>query len=323
MNIKGTGWLRWIALGALVTISTCSRYPERITLRFEIQYPGLASGSDIQLLANGRPAAGASFESRPNERLPDGFEKYIRLDVPARVGRKGLVDPPSLSMKLLLTSGWIEEALSYYPPDLEDIRDGLKYPPPGIRVIRIDSPHFSTVRTISLWVDNRGGKGGELSIGEVERPIAADSASCVKVYSLEGSPTAVRFEGKPIGGLSLPGPKRDEHVKPQDNVVTTMAELEKRDFRERPTFLVDISGARCYRVRHVFYGFGGGEESPVYLSGQKIYPLSMGDPYYFLERAPDQIKVTTSESGGHWSNNAVVMELIEIPCSSIPAGLRK
>ena len=169
---------------------------------------------------------------------------------------RGRFQPDLLKIETLAPQGWEPRTFRTYDSDVS----------------------LGSVSTTGLYVDNRGHGATRLQCGELELDIAAGAAEHRKVLApLLGGSAAVRIDGNKVGTLE-----------------------------DKPV-LIDVLGTRTYRLRDVTYGSGvlqamwavqglqgqlpePGPPDSVY--EQKHVHQLPGEVDYFLEAAPEKIKVT-------------------------------
>jgi hypothetical protein len=170
---------------------------------------------------------------------------------------RGRFEPGLLKVETLAPQGWERRTFRTYDSD-----------------VSLDS-----VSTTGLYIDNRGHGATRLQCGQLELDIAAGAGERHNVLAPPlGPPAAVRIDGREVGTLG-----------------------------DRPV-LIDVLGTRTYRLRELSYGSGvlqamwavqgvqgqrpdPGPPDTVYES-KHVHPLP-GDVDYFLEAAPEKIKVAT------------------------------
>jgi hypothetical protein len=276
--------------------------PKQVTFRLDVR-PLTDPTPALRLLADGREVG--------------VFTQAASVTIPSRAHRS--FDPaamaPKLTAQAMSPCGWrdVSVHVDNVPPADELRAAELARRELPLRV----APGYLESNTVAFWADNGGGPERRLAIGQMEIKIPAGErreyslpvADCAEglAVTLDGEkvaelPPAVVKKGFDQGSsYSLGHPDVDESVS--------------------RVFLLDTSGARCYRITERkygkpgedYFGFAPGETSMTYRR-KHLHRLMPTEVHFFLEKAPKNIQVSTSFSSVSFGLFELRNELVEIPC---------
>lgn len=258
-----------------VTFSVIVEHPPR-TLPLRI----LADGREVQTLAALPLFAKTGLEQ-------------TSLEVKGRAQRRyGPEMLPSVAVQTLMPCGWKDLNVRVNEvPSVEDMeKTGQER---GKATIRIAAFPGRKAQLLWIAVDNRGGPQHEVTVGSVTRAIPPDSAG-VSIWPAPdcGEGVQVKLDGEGIGALTS-----WRELSPEEDSQQYVA-CANAPFGSSAraacffTYLIDVSGKRCYRARRLTYGppsaYLGGAESATIPAG-RFHRLPGLD--YFLESAPGAVNV--------------------------------
>ncbi|HUF79540.1 MAG TPA: hypothetical protein VMN03_00270 [Burkholderiales bacterium] len=276
--------------------------PKRVTYRLEFR-PARDPSPAVRLRADGRELG--------------VFTAPATLALPSRPHRKFEPEAllPKLTAQMLSPCGWRDVSVAVDgAPSAEELRaaerDHQELP------LRVTSGSLQ-LNHAEFWTDNRGGPEARLAIGQMEVKLPADAhqeyalplADCAEglAVTLDGKkvaelPPAITQAGFDQGSTySLGHPDVDESVS--------------------RVFLLDVSGARCYRITEKkygkpgadYFGFAPGETEMTYRR-KHLHRMMPTDVHFFLEKAPKTLQVSTQFSAVSYGMFELRNELVEIPC---------
>lgn len=142
------------------------------------------------------------------------------------------------------------------------------------------NPPYQSDRSMSIGLDNRGGKVRTLEVGELSYPVEEGRLARLETYQPECSNATIKIDGKEIGSLPAAAKPTDPYA-----------------YREPLYVLIDTTATRCYQVRAITYSaytyLGPGPSVVESLHGKVLYVLEHY-PQYALTPAAGSI---TSQSG--------------------------
>ena len=179
-------------------------------------------------------------------------------------------DGPALTAKILLPCGWRETPVFENSRFMPRVGADGKFAEPGGVSFAIPGGYARNY----FIVDNRRGPEATLKLGEVTRPIPADSKEVFLVPAPDcESATDLELHGRTIAKLPVVAEEKSA---------------------EGAYYMLDPTGRRCYQFRTVQYGTrlktaDDRDDSPV-LVARQIHRLPAKVDHVF-EKAPDKVKV--------------------------------
>lgn len=294
---------RYILLAVFVVLAAVSGIgiwqqlrPKQVTFRLKVQMPSDPSPA-IRLLADGRELG--------------VFTQTTSLTLPSRSHRK--LEPeamlPELTAQAMSPCGWRDVKLSVSgAPTAEDLkaaeRDEKELP------LRLSTGQLQ-MNTVEFWADNRRGAEVRLAIGQMELKIPADAHQeyVLPVVECPGG-LEVKLDGRKVA--DLPAVVAKEGFEQGNSYSLGHPDVDESISR---VFLLDLSGARCYRISEKAYAkpgsWGFGSDTVKYYSRKHLHRLDPTSIDYFLEKAPQKVQVSASFSSMLFD---LRNELMEIPC---------
>lgn len=189
---------------------------------------------------------------------------------------------PAISTQALLPCGWSDVPVQHVGGTETEQR----------HIARV--PAGKTL--IGVWVDNRGGGAVKASLGQIELPIAAGWTGSFQLPA-PGCEAGAKLR---LGEAELP--------------VVQASDLPPKEGRPVPAYLIDGSGARCYRTRAVNYASLPGIVRMAGPADEGLRPAPLHALFasvdYFLQPAPEKIEAQRFTSSA-WKH-----ELTELACSA-------
>lgn len=257
-------WVPLIALSILF-LAACTRskpVPLQVTLQYVpwVPFEIYSEGKPVNVAVSGDEgnrtwsfAAEGSFQG-DQLHLPNFI---MRLHYPC-----GWRDVP-----FSLTSSWAPEYVRKMAEQHQSLAMTANLP-------------YQSDRSMSIDVDNRGGKVRRLGVGELSYPVAENHLARVETYQPECANAAIKIDGKEVG--SVPAA-----TKPSDPYA----------YREGLYVLIDPVATRCYQMRAITYSqsayAGPGPSVVESLRGKEFYALKHY-PQYVMTSAPGVITSRTA-----------------------------
>lgn len=199
-----------------------------------------------------------------------------------RVDLGAFEQPPAISAQALLPCGWSDVPVQHVGGTETEQRHIARVP--------------AGKSLLGVWVDNRGGGAVKASFGQIELPIAAGYAGSF-LLPAPGCEAGAKLR---LGEAELP--------------VVRASDLPPQDKRPVPAYLIDASGARCYRTVAVNYALLPGTFRMAGPADEVLRPARLHALFanvdYFLEPAPE--KIETQFGAAAWKH-----ELTELACSAL------
>lgn len=205
--------------------------------------------------------------------------------------------PPAIAAEMLFPCGWKPLKLKVLKVPTPDEIRGAAETGTALNIAFSIEQGFPR-DWMKVWVDNRGGKQVQLSVGEVSYSIPAGSYEnwdFAVPDCAEGA--TVKLNGTPIGTV----PQRGDP-----------------ELHFAGNFLVDASGNRCYRSRDLRYsvlGWTTMEPETRYYRRKGLHKLELGWIHFFLKPAPKTISSQEFSLMGSPSALEFVHELVDVPCT--------
>lgn len=246
------------SLVALVVIAAACARPQDARIEVVVSDALLTPEMKVELMADGTPARFLRWQesSGVKDRV---YEVHVAV-----TGKTKKV--PELKLKALFGCGWRERkvTLSQDWPAEELLAQNARG-----EAARHDALVEAFAGDLaSLWVDNRKGAAGTLSLGPVKLAVAADRVVRLEAATCD-APIPVSFEGKPMGAIPPAG-----------------------KYTGAPsTVFIDPTGKRCYGRYTLWYGErrydggAGGRSKTERLSGRSLY-YSADFIAYVFEKPP-------------------------------------
>ena len=161
---------------------------------------------------------------------------------------------------------------------------------------RVPEPPRARPNQYSLWIDNRQGSAGQISIGSWRLDLPADSI--------------LRDVGVPVPATEQEAALLLNGVAVSSVYTKENVDINAYEFTAQRTFVLDVTGKRCYTARNIRYksknalGAIYPTKPDINLTGEYLY--STPEMYYFLQDPPkdlpekvavDIFKYLVSESG--------------------------
>lgn len=205
---------------------------------------------------------------------------------------------PTLAAEMLHPCGWKPVKIkAVYTPPPEVIRKAAEsgFHPSLVASIPLE------LNDLKVWVDNRGGKQMELSIGRLVTTIPAGASERFEFPMPDcHEGTSVKLDGSPVG-----------------DIPETVRSAAPNDYSVSQAFLVDTSGKRCYRYHFVDYGKPGLSSYDTgfnYYSRKRLHHLE-STVEFFLRTAPKAVVPSQSLLETYSEDLPVSLgELVESPC---------
>jgi hypothetical protein len=222
---------------------------------------------------------------------------------------------PKITGQILTPCGWID-GKAYVKQWLSTLDKPLAAVDGKIALAADMRMADTPIRSLELFVDNRGGADARLELGQSSIPIAKDSAheyefpapSCAEATSL-------KLNGQEIAQIPLEYAKRE--FTPGSGYGSLMNENRNKDLSW--SYLLDTSGKRCYQLTEKTYvnayearSMGRLESDTLRYSSKVLHHLVAVEVYYFLERAPDKVKL--EQQFGQPGAVDLRVQVLEVPC---------
>jgi hypothetical protein len=240
-----------LAVLALLALAGCRQAPPTFHFKCTAFLPEV---DQYRLLVDGRPFA--TFAG----------EQEREFELPGRAAGEPRDMLPVITAEVPYVCGWRHADVRVSEPRREEIEAARreKRPVPAFVEVSFSPPSFADA---VFYVDNRGGPAGTLSLGALDRPVAAGLAQRISLPFWPGCEQArqLRLNGELL--LTLPAANWDKSH----------------------SFLLDPTGKRCYHEESRTYG------EPFYrppyiqkLAPQRVQELPE-DVDYFLEPLPGSV----------------------------------
>lgn len=280
--------------------------PQPVTFAFHYE-SGFWPPPPARVFLDGRPVAHFDTTTPFRKSAPFPVELFggswlAGHDTEVTLRPKQITNPalrPAVTAQILTPCGWKEIKVSPNWPDAKKLADARKNKSRPVVDAQFSSGAIEDER-VELFVDNRDAADATLTLGELSVPVAAGEKRKFEFYAPTcDQATALQLNGEPIGTIPRELASRKDSL-----YGTIMAYDEITGWDPNPpswVFLLDTSGKRCYQLTERQYakkgsgGFSPGSRVLTY-HGKKLHRLHAVEIHYFLERAPETIRV--SQFGG-------------------------
>jgi len=251
-------------LCALVLAATLLACAPRPNFHVTVDPPLGTGAESYKLIVNGREAG------------PFAPDQPFEFDTPAtRKSAEHTTDMvPEIRASVLYVCGWQEaKVLVMAVPGMDQIEAAKGAPVPARAEVAFDPP---LGKSVLLYVDNNGGPDATISVGALKQRVPAGTARQLTF------PLSTQCEEAKL-------------VRLNGEVVQQVADPQNNHY-----YLLDTSGARCYKLQTTIYGNFPAMMSapkPELLRPQKMRALS-DTVEYFMSDAPSMIMANSGEGEG-------------------------
>jgi hypothetical protein len=285
-TIRGYSVKFLCAISLCAALSGCTAAPKPVP--GEVRVDDLHPGMTIKFFSGGKELA-------PVRVVEEGVFRTWRFTAEGSLRGDRYV-PPEITARILFPCGWREMALRPRSMAWEVVAANAKVGTPF--PLDFELPDLPD-RPMDIRIDDRGGKEGELAIGQATYRVAPNTPEPASFVPGCAEGAAVRFNG--VEMVTFTKAQIDAIPPGPDKTI---------DAGDTAYVFIDPTGERCYDLRTVYYldprliSPGAQQPKPTRLSGKHIYVLP-GLVTNMLEHSPTAIM-------GEYSGER--RELVEVKC---------